>query len=101
VQDHLKLLIGISAYFAEAVLFIEPLGRKLEDGGVQMQGLIAESAGMGFELIQHALAVAAPLILRMDSHAFDLGTLRTGALQSALRRNPALAFPHQKCSLNV
>src|SRR5256886_6824494 len=64
-----------------------------------MQGPIAESAGMGFELIQNELAVAAPLILRMDSHAFDLGTLRTGALQSAHRHNQALAFPNQKCSL--
>jgi len=41
VQDNLKLLIFISAYFAEAVLFVEPLGRNLEDGGVEMQGLIA------------------------------------------------------------
>src|SRR5205085_3733460 len=75
VQDHLKLLIGISAYFAKAVLFVEPLGRYLEDGGIQMQGLIAHSASTGFQLIQNQLAIAAPLIVRMDAHAFDLGTL--------------------------
>src|SRR6266852_8820225 len=63
-----------------------------------MQGLIAESAGTGFELIQNELAVAAPLIIRMDSHAFDLGALRTGALQSAHRHKQAMAFTNQKFS---
>src|SRR5256884_9477725 len=99
IQNHFQTLVNIPAHFAKAVFLVEPLGRNLEDGGVEMQGLIAESAGMGFELIQNELAVAAPLILRMDSHAFDLGTLRTGALQSAHRHNQALAFPNQKCSL--
>src|SRR5258708_29218473 len=98
VKDKLKLLIGISADFAEAVLFVEPLGRNLEDGGVQMQGLIAESAGTGFELIQNELAVAAPLIIRMDSHAFDLGALWTCALQSTQRHKHATAFTNQKFS---
>src|SRR5947209_3138618 len=63
-----------------------------------MQGLIAESAGTGFELIQNELAVATPLIIRMDSHAFDLGALRTGALQSAHRHKLAMAFTNQKFS---
>src|SRR5256885_10043383 len=63
-----------------------------------MQGLIAESAGTGFELLQKELAVAAPLILRMDSHAFDLGAFWTGALQSAHRHKHAIAFPNQKFS---
>src|SRR5436853_3299509 len=64
-----------------------------------MQGLIAESAGTGFQLIQNELAVAAPLILRMDPHAFDLGTLRTGAPQSPHRHKQAIAFTDQKFAL--
>src|SRR5260221_9670190 len=88
--------MGISADFAEAVLFVEPLGRNLEDGGVQMQGLIAERARTGFELIQNELAVRGTLILRMDSHAFDRGAIWTGALQSAHRHQPAIAFTNQK-----
>src|SRR2546421_12613274 len=34
----------------------------------------------------------------MDSHAFDLGARRTGALQSAHRHKQAIAFSNQKCS---
>src|SRR6266705_2022540 len=83
IQNHFQTLVPIPAHFAKAVFLVEPLGRKLEDGGIQVQGLIAEGAGTGFEPIQHALAVAAPLISRMDAHTFDLGTLRTGTLQSA------------------
>src|SRR5256884_8933448 len=98
IQNHFQTLVNIPAHFAKAVFLVESLGRNLEDGGVEMQGLIAESAGTGFELIQNELAVAAPLILRMDSHAFDLGALRTGALQSAHRHKQAIAFPNQKFS---
>src|SRR5260370_37856018 len=98
IQNHFQTLVNIPAHFAKAVFLVEPLGRKLEDGGVQMQGLIAQSAGTGFELIQNELAVAAPLILRMDSHAFDLGALWTGALQSTHRHKQAIAFPNQKFS---
>src|SRR5258708_22146147 len=61
-----------------------------------MQSLIAESAGMGFELIQNELAVATPLIIRVDSHAFDLGALWTCALQSTHRHKHAVAFTNQK-----
>src|SRR5947209_3585505 len=64
-----------------------------------MQGLIAESASTGFERIQDELAVAAPLIIRMDAHAFDLGTLRASAPQSAHRHKQAIAFTNQKFSL--
>src|SRR5260370_38375717 len=63
-----------------------------------MQSLIAWSAGTGFELIQNELAVAAPLIIRMDSHAFDLGALWTCALQSTHRHKHAIAFTNQKFS---
>src|SRR5438067_886817 len=98
IQNHFQTLVNIPAHFAKAVFLVEPLRRKLEDGGVEMQGLIAESAGTGFELIQNELAVAAPLIIRMDSHAFDLGALRTGALQSAHRHKLAMAFTNQKFS---
>src|SRR5260370_25626424 len=63
-----------------------------------MQSLIAWSAGTGFELIKNELAVAAPLIIRMDSHAFDLGALWTGALQSAHCHKQAIAFTNQKFS---
>src|SRR6266568_1268809 len=98
IQNHFQILVPIPAHFAKAVFLVEPLGRKLEDGGVQVQRLIAEGAGTGFELIQNALAVAAPLISRMDAHAFDLGTLRTGTLQSAHRHQQAIAFPNQKFS---
>src|SRR5256884_704704 len=98
IQNHFQTLVNIPAHFAKAVFLVEPLGRILEDGGVEMQGLIAESAGTGFELIQNELAVAAPLIIRMDSHAFDLGALRTGALQSAHRHKLAMAFTNQKFS---
>src|SRR5260370_6874301 len=34
----------------------------------------------------------------MDAYAFDLGALRTGALQSAHRYKQAIAFTNQKCS---
>src|ERR1700730_16983979 len=34
----------------------------------------------------------------MDSHAFDLGACRTGALQSAHRHKQAIAFTNQKFS---
>src|SRR5260370_24184043 len=63
-----------------------------------MQSLIAWSAGTGFELIRNELAVAAPLILRMDSHAFDLGALWTCTLQSTHRHKHAIAFTNQKFS---
>src|SRR6266699_6800598 len=98
IQNHFQTLVNIPAHFAKAVFLVEPLGRNLEDGGVEMQGLIAESAGTGFELIQNELAVAAPLILRMDSHAFDLGALRTCALQSTHRHKQAIALTNQKFS---
>src|SRR5437016_3845560 len=98
IQNHFQTLVHIPAHFAKAVFHVEPLGRNLEDGGVQMQGLIAQSAGTGFELIQNELAVAAPLILRMDAHAFDLGALWTRALQSTHRHKQAIAFPNQKFS---
>ena len=35
---------------------------------------------------------------RMDSHAFDLGALRTGVLQSAHRHQQTIACPNQKFS---
>ena len=63
-----------------------------------MQDLVAESASTDFELIQHALTVAALLIIRMDSHAFDLGALWTGAFQSAHCHKQAIAFANQKFS---
>src|SRR5260370_37778713 len=44
------------------------------------------------------MAVAAPLIIRMDSHAFDLGALWTCALQSTHRHKHAIAFTNQKFS---
>src|SRR2546425_7440714 len=98
IQNHFQTLVNIPAHFAKAVFLVEPLGRNLEDGGVQMQGLIAQSAGTGFELIQNELAVAAPLIIRVDSHAFDLGALWTRALQSTHGHKQAIAFPNQKFS---
>src|SRR3989441_1979025 len=99
IQNNFQTLGNIPAHFAKAVFLVESLGRNLEDGGVEMQGLIAESTGTGFELIQNELAVAAPLIIRMDSHAFDLGTLWTCALQSAHRHHQSIAFTNQKFSL--
>src|SRR6266566_3379608 len=98
IQNHFQTLVNIPAHFAKAVFLVEPLGRNLEDGGVEMQGLIAKSAGTGFELIQNELAVVAPLIIRMDSHTFELGARWTCALQSTHRYKQAITFSNQKFS---
>src|SRR6266851_4046303 len=41
IQNHFQTLVHIPAHFAKAVFLVEPLGRDLENGGVEMQGLIA------------------------------------------------------------
>lgn len=59
IQNHFQTLVNIPAHLTKAVFLIESLGWNLEDGGVEMQRLIAKSAGTGFELIQNDLAIAA------------------------------------------
>ena len=53
----------VAANFVVAVLCVEFLGGDLEDGGVEVEGVVAEGTGTGFELVEDELAVTSALIL--------------------------------------
>src|SRR2546421_2412182 len=68
IQNHFQTLVTIPAHFAKAVFLVEPLGWKLEDGGIKMQGLIAESAGTG-SARSGLVRFKAPIATNKPSHS--------------------------------
>src|SRR4051812_4863368 len=81
--------------FGVTVLAIKMLGSLLLYCGLQPDGAEAQLAGTLLQLLQNRLTIPLSLVVRMDSHAFDLGLIVVD-LERPYRHHLIVAKPHQK-----